>query len=82
MDSGLLWREVVTKIHKEYYSDMQLDHVPVSYTHLDVYKRQPVQCTSRAPRRIFSSQRQRAVNRNARTVLGGSAQVREPDAWS
>ena len=27
MDSGLLWREVVTKIHKEYYSDMQLDHV-------------------------------------------------------
>ena len=27
MDSGLLWREEVTKLHKEQYSDVKLDHM-------------------------------------------------------
>jgi 3-isopropylmalate dehydrogenase len=27
MDSGLLWKEVVTQIHQEHYADMKLDHV-------------------------------------------------------
>lgn len=27
MDSGVLWREEVTKLHKEKYSDVQLDHM-------------------------------------------------------
>lgn len=27
MDSGLLWKEVVTEVHKKYYSDMHLEHV-------------------------------------------------------
>ncbi|MBN8649024.1 MAG: 3-isopropylmalate dehydrogenase [Caulobacterales bacterium] len=27
MDSGLLWKQVVTEVHKNYYSDMTLEHV-------------------------------------------------------
>jgi 3-isopropylmalate dehydrogenase len=27
MESGVLWREEVTKLHKEKYSDVQLDHM-------------------------------------------------------
>jgi 3-isopropylmalate dehydrogenase len=27
MESGLLWREEVTKLHKEHYSDVRLDHM-------------------------------------------------------
>lgn len=27
MDSGLLWREVVTEVHQKYYADIELEHV-------------------------------------------------------
>jgi 3-isopropylmalate dehydrogenase len=38
MDSGLLWREVVTDLHKREYADVELEHILADYAAMQIVK--------------------------------------------